>query len=164
MLHEAPQELHRGECHGAPLPVVGIVLPAEGDALPVERDQAMIADGDAMGIASKVAEDGGGGSEGRLRIDHPVGTKQRVHAPLPVHGVAAHGGRATEIQVTAGVGTAQPRDELAAKDPTEDFDGEEEARVLRVHPASVIRGEAPGRHDAAPSFRCKAPPVFLDTD
>ena len=59
VLDEATEKLHRRERHRAPLPVVRIVLPPKGHALAVEGEQPMIADRDAMGIASEVPQDGG---------------------------------------------------------------------------------------------------------
>src|SRR5271166_6367682 len=48
-----------------------IVLPAEGDVLVVEPDQPRIRDGDAMGVAREVGEDGLRSGERPLRVDHP---------------------------------------------------------------------------------------------
>ena len=83
VLHEAPEKLHRGERHRATLTLMGIVLPAKRDALAIKRDQAVIADRDAMGIPTEVPQHGGRAAEGRLRIDDPVGAKQRVDKRVP---------------------------------------------------------------------------------
>ena len=50
---ETPDELAGGECHGAVprLPVAAVVLVAEGHAALVERNEAIVRDGDAMGVA-----------------------------------------------------------------------------------------------------------------
>ncbi len=40
------------ECHEALLVAAGIVLPTESDLFPIKRDQPVIADGNAMGIAA----------------------------------------------------------------------------------------------------------------
>ena len=83
VLDEAPQKLHRGQRHRAPLVAVRVVLPAEGDALAIEGDQPMIADGDAMGIAAEIAQHRRGPTEGRLRIDDPVGVEERIDEGVP---------------------------------------------------------------------------------
>jgi hypothetical protein len=56
MLQEAPQELGGGERHPPLLVAARVILPAEGDALTVESQQAMIADGNTVGVASEVAQ------------------------------------------------------------------------------------------------------------
>ena len=56
VLDEAPQKLQRGQRHRPPLVTVRVVLPPEGDPLTIERDQPMIADRDAMGIAAEIAQ------------------------------------------------------------------------------------------------------------
>ena len=66
VLDEAPQKLHRGQRHRAPLIVVRVVLPLERDASPVERAQPVIADGHAMRVAAEVAQHGCRTAEGRL--------------------------------------------------------------------------------------------------
>ena len=58
--------------HAALLAAMGIVLPAEGDALAVEAEQAVVGDGDAMGIAAEIAQHLRRAAQGLLGIDHPV--------------------------------------------------------------------------------------------
>ena len=55
------------ERHG-PEPVAAFdpVVLLEGDARFVERDQPRVGDGDAMGVAGEIGENGPGSSEGRL--------------------------------------------------------------------------------------------------
>lgn len=79
MLAEAAQELACGERHDSLLVAVGVVLPSEADALTVEAEQALIADGNTMGIAAEVAQHANGISERRLGIDNPVVLEQRAH-------------------------------------------------------------------------------------
>ena len=55
---------------------MGVVLPAEGDLVILEGDEAMVGDGDAMGIAGEIAENVMGTAEGWLGIDDPVVTEQ----------------------------------------------------------------------------------------
>jgi hypothetical protein len=56
MLAKAAQELGSGESHDALLIAVGIVSPSEGYAMTIEAKQTLIADGHAMGVATKVAK------------------------------------------------------------------------------------------------------------
>jgi hypothetical protein len=69
---EASQELIRGNGHDLLLAAVGIVSPAERDAIVFEGHEAMVGDGDAMGVAGQVVENMVGTAERRLGIDDPV--------------------------------------------------------------------------------------------
>ncbi len=61
-----------GNGHDLLLAAVSIVPPAEGDVIVVEGNEAMVGDGDAMGVARQVVENVLGAAEGRLGIDDPV--------------------------------------------------------------------------------------------
>ena len=69
MHQETADELACVECHH---PVVSlgavkaIILPLEGDAVVVGRDQAAVGDGDAVGVARKIAQDFLRSPNGRL--------------------------------------------------------------------------------------------------
>src|ERR1700687_4665857 len=73
MQQEAAHEFIRTEGHdlvaGAPLRAV--VLPAEGHAPFVQRDEPLVGDGDAMGIAREIREYRLGSRERALRIPPP---------------------------------------------------------------------------------------------
>ena len=69
---EAAQELCCVKRHDALLAAMGIVFPAKADALSVEGQQAVIGNGDAMGVAAQVAEHMCGSAEGRLGIYDPL--------------------------------------------------------------------------------------------
>ena len=121
VLDEAPEKFHRGEGHRATLTLVGVVLPTKRHALPIERDQAMIADGDAMCVPTEVAQHGSRPAERRFRVDDPIGTEQRIYERVPAVRVTKNGGRAVEIELAVRVRAAQPFDEFAAKHSTQDF-------------------------------------------
>jgi hypothetical protein len=69
---EASQELIRGNGHDLLLAAVSIIPPAERDAIVFEGHEAMVGDGDAVGIAGQVVENMFGAAEGRLGINDPV--------------------------------------------------------------------------------------------
>ena len=50
---------------------MGIILPAEGDLIVLESDEAMVSDGDAMGIAAEIAEDMMRATKRGFGIDDP---------------------------------------------------------------------------------------------
>ena len=72
MLAKATQELGSDESHDALLIAVCIVSPSEGHAMTIEAKQTLIADGHAMGIATKVAQDTIRFPKSGLGIDDPV--------------------------------------------------------------------------------------------
>ena len=72
MLAKAAQELGSGESHDALLIAVSIVSPSEGHAMTIEAEQALVADGDAMGIAAQIAQHAIGFAKSGLGIDDPV--------------------------------------------------------------------------------------------
>ena len=85
---EPADELVRGEPHHL-LPVAGldaVVLPAEGDRLGVRADQAGVRDGDTVGVAAEIGQHRLGAAEGRLGVDHPLGScaaaRSRRRRPL----------------------------------------------------------------------------------
>jgi hypothetical protein len=76
MQQEAAQELWCRERHHSLVISVSIIFPAEGDLIVAEGDEAMVGDGDAMGVASEIAEDMMGTAEGWFGIDDPGLTEQ----------------------------------------------------------------------------------------
>ncbi len=78
MLQEAPQELGGGERHLPLLVAARVILPAEGDALTVESQQAMIADGNTVGVPAEVAQYLASAAESWLGINDPVLPEQRT--------------------------------------------------------------------------------------
>ena len=52
------------------------ITPAKGDFVFSKRDQPMVGDGHAMGVAAQILEYILGATEGRFRVDHPVLSKQ----------------------------------------------------------------------------------------
>ena len=64
---EAAQELLDRERHQARLIAVGVVSPAKGDLVVGQGDEAMVGDGDAMRVASAVAENLPGPPKGGLQ-------------------------------------------------------------------------------------------------
>ena len=72
MLAKAAQKLGSGESHDALLIAVSIVFPSKADAVTIEAEQALIADGDAVCIAAKIAQDVSRSAKSGLGIDHPI--------------------------------------------------------------------------------------------
>ena len=73
---EATQKLLDRKGHQALLVAVSGVSPAEGNLDTLQRDEAVIGNGDTMGIAAEIAENMFWTTEGRFAVDHPVPAEQ----------------------------------------------------------------------------------------
>src|SRR5216683_1720275 len=101
MLEEAAQELLRREGHGALLAAVRIVLPAKSDLGVGDREQAMVGDGDPVGITGQIVKDMLGSAEGRLGIDDPLLLEQSTQKSCEVLVLAQRQALAVEPQLSA---------------------------------------------------------------
>ena len=72
MLAKAAQELGSCKSHDALLIAVSIVFPSEAHAVTIEAEQALIADGYAVSVATKIAQHVARPTKSGLGIDHPI--------------------------------------------------------------------------------------------
>jgi hypothetical protein len=72
MNKEPSQELVGRDRHDLLLAAGCVVFPAEGDAIILERDEAVVGDRDAMGVAGEVVQNVFRSTEGWLGIDDPL--------------------------------------------------------------------------------------------
>ena len=82
----------------------------------MEAAQALVADGDPVGVAAEVVEDLFGAGEGSLRVDHPFGLAGRAEVFGEATGVAEGLQPAGEPQLSGLEGVLQCLEE----DPTEE--------------------------------------------
>jgi len=131
---KAAQELRQRDGQGAFVVAVGRVPPAKGNLIMVKRDQTVVGDGDAVGVAAEILQNMFGAAKRWFAIDDPIlpeewpqeGRKgfrvgQKLEVPL-------------EYQRAVGKGTLETSHELAAKDATENRDRQEEG-IARTYPA-----------------------------
>ena len=78
MLQKPAQELFEGQSHRTALAVVRVVFPPEGDLIAVHRQEPVIRDGHAMGIAGQVLQHVLRPAKGSLGVDDPFLSKQRA--------------------------------------------------------------------------------------
>ena len=84
---EAPQELIcRQARHLGPLRMF-VVLVGEGNLPVVKRLQAVIGDGDPMGIAAQIVQNPAGAAEWPLGLDHPLHIVERRQIPGEIVGI-----------------------------------------------------------------------------
>ncbi len=82
---EAADELGSSEGHDPLLVVVAIILPAARDVPLCACEQAMIGDGDVVGVTAELRQHLGGTTEGGVGIDDPCGVATAVeHAGEPL--------------------------------------------------------------------------------
>ena len=92
-----------------PLPsAVAVVAPAEGDLAAVNRDDAVVGDGDTVGVAAEVVEDLLGATEGPLGVDHSFGLAQLGQEALEGDGVAQHLEGAMQLQLAPAKEPVEP--------------------------------------------------------
>jgi hypothetical protein len=68
----ASDELVDLQRHHLLLIAIGIITPQKGDLSVLDTEDAIIADGDSVGISAQILKDSLGSIEGRLAIDDPL--------------------------------------------------------------------------------------------
>ena len=144
---EATEKLIARDGHHFLLIVVGGVAPAEGDLAVRQCDQAMVGDGDAVGIAAEILQDVIGPAEGWFGVDDPVFAEERTQPGSEELGMGERCEFSGQVQLTAFEGRLQAGDELAAEHAPQYSNGKEEAWV-GSNPAGVIARESAGGNDA----------------
>ena len=115
---EPPDELGGVEGHDLLFIAVGIILPQKGDPAILHADDAVVGNGDPVGISPEVTKDGLRPVEGRLGVDHPL---LRVEASEEGCEVLLGGLKAFLL-----VGFFQTGEELPSEQPGHHLHGEEE--------------------------------------
>ncbi len=105
---EAADELVGGQRYGLRPVAVAVVLPAETDlAVVVDADQAIVGDGDAVGVAGDIGQHLFGSGEGRLGIDHPFGLSRTAEVAPEAAAIAERREGAEEAQFVGVEGLLQ---------------------------------------------------------
>jgi hypothetical protein len=147
MLQETPQELFMRERHSAALAVVRVVLPAERDVRIGHLDQAMVGDGDAMGVAGQIVQYVLRPTERLLRVHHPVFAEQCTQECGEGLLVSQRSAGSEEVEPVPAKVAPQSGYELPAKDFAQDFHRQEEM-MRRADPASMLRRQSAAGHHA----------------
>ena len=141
MQEKAANKFVGGKLHLCDAPLVTIVLPGEGHVLVGRRDEAMVGDGDSMGIAGEIMQDLLRPGKRALAIDHPVGKAERRQIGGKGIGVGEVLKVAEEAQVSGAMGGAKLFQEQAAVEAREDAFWEEKTRSAG-DPLPCIRGKS----------------------
>ena len=126
--------------------VVGGVAPAEGDLAVGQRDQAMVGDGDAVSVATEILQHVLGSAEGWFGVEDPVFAEQGTQPGCEELGMGERRELSGEMQLAVLESGLESGDKLAAEQPPQYGDGQEEAG-MRSNPAGVNAGESAGGND-----------------
>ena len=107
VLAKATQELDSGESHDALFIATSIVSPSEAHAVTIEAKQALIADGDTVGIAADIVENLSWPGERWLRIDDPLGLPGRRQVATERRGLMQMTMCGEEVQLASDEGLFQ---------------------------------------------------------
>jgi hypothetical protein len=131
---ESAEEIDGVEAEDFSFAAVSVVAPSQSDDAVVEPEQAIVGEGDAVGVAGEVIEDVARAAEGLLGVDDPVVFAEIVSEARGESWIVAR-------RVVKGI------EEFAAEDAGEGTNGEEIA-ARAADPASPGGIETPGGHDA----------------
>src|SRR3974377_1286074 len=148
MHQEAADELVGIERHHpVSLPTFeAVILPFEGDALVIERDQAVVGDGDAMGIAGEIAQDFRGSREWTFAVDHPVTVTQRRQIGREGSCISEGGVLSEKLQLSCTMSGGELLQDQSSEQARQHAYVEEEVGPAS-DPALTIERDAAARHD-----------------
>ena len=118
----------------------------KGDLVIGQRDEAIVGDGHAMGVAAEILEHVLGAAEGWFAVDHPRLAKQWSEPGGEGLGLSQEGQLPAEAELVVLEGGPEAGDELATKAAPQHRAGKKEARA-GWNPAGVVERESAGRDD-----------------
>ena len=125
-----------------------VVAPTEADLTVLDGEEAVVGDGDAVGVLTEVVEDLVGAGEGALGVDDPLGLAEGLEVAGEGVGVIESGARgAAELEPAGAEGLLEQFEEEAAEQAGEDANGEEEAGAAG-DPAVTVGSDAAAGDDA----------------
>jgi len=114
---EASEELDRSENHLLSFASSNVIPDRKGHLAVGQINQAMVADGHAVGVSPKVTEDFLRSTKRPLCINDPVGPVQRVTERGPGFLAGERGGTSCEVKYAGVVGVVQCSQELPTVEP-----------------------------------------------
>ena len=139
MEEEPPDKLLGLEQHDLLAVMVCIISPEEGNLAVPDGEEAVIADGNSVGISTQVLKDPLGASEGRFAIDDPFFTVERPPEGFEVSGIFELAEAAGKDQLPALEGLLEEVQELTSEQRRQDPYGKEKPFTAR-NPAASVRG------------------------
>ena len=124
--------------HGLLPVMVGIIPPEEGNLAVLEGEDAVITDGDPMGISAEVLKDPLGAIEGWFAIDDPLFTVEMPSEGLEVFGVLEMAEMGGKDQIASLEAIFEEVEELPSEQCRQDPHGNEEP-FAAGYPAAAVR-------------------------
>ncbi len=147
MEQEAAQELVDRQGHQSLLVAVSGISPAEGDVTVGESNEAVVGDGDPMGIGTEIAQRMFRATEWSLGVNDPVITEQQPEPGWEGSRFGEWDESAMELEPAFVEGGLELGNKLTAEETTEHLDGKKE-RAARGDPAGVVWSESAGSKHA----------------
>src|SRR6266853_4854003 len=126
---EAPDEFPGIEGHGFLAAVVLAVPVEKSHAVVFDRQDSVIGDGDAVGIAAQILQYGFRRREGSFGIDDPLLFPDRGHEFLKLGSLSESGGSAGKAELVFAVSSGEVIEEFCAEDHAQGFDVKQEVRT-----------------------------------
>ncbi len=140
---ESAQELVGPQRHQTFLVFVSGIAPAESDDAIGKCDEAMVRDGDAMGVLAEVAKRMLRTAKRTFRVNHPLGAEQWTKPCRKCLWILKRGERSVETEFVLRMQSFEAIHKLAAEHFSENIDRQEES-LLRVNPPRMVRGQTAG--------------------
>jgi hypothetical protein len=140
MKQEPSDKLVGLEGHGLLVVMVGIIAPEEGHLAVPEGEEAVIAEGDSVGISAEVLQDPLGASEGGFAIDDPLLAVERPLKGFEVFGILEMTERVGKKEIPFCEGILEEVEELPSEQGRQDPYGKEKPFTGR-YPAVPVRGQ-----------------------
>ncbi len=125
--------------HGLLTVMVGIIPPEEGDLAVLEGVDAVITDGDPVGISAEVLKDPLGAIEGRFAVDDPLFPVEMPQEGLEVCGVLEMVEMGGKDQIPFLEAIFEEAKELTSEQCRQDLHRNEEP-FAAGYPAAAVRG------------------------
>jgi len=107
--------------------VVSRITPTKSNFAIHERNETMVGDGHAMGVAAQILENILWPTERWFRVHHPVLSEQRPQPSGEGLGLSEAGQVSMEVELAFLKGLPESSNKLAAEDATEYVDGKKES-------------------------------------
>ena len=143
---EASDELHARDRHGSFLPS-GAILPPEFDLSVMDGDDALVGDGDAVGVAGQILQDLGRATKGWLGVDHPLLSADFGDRAGPGGEIAKSFELTVKLDITVAIGGFESLEIQTPKQPAEDAHRQEET-ISAGGPSKLVAGDSSTGDDA----------------
>jgi hypothetical protein len=147
MKEESSDKLVGLEGHGLLTVMVGIIPPEEGNLAVLEGEEAVITDGDSMGISAEVLKDPLGAIEGRFAVDDPLFPVEMPPEGFEVCGILEMTEMGGKDQIPSSEAILEEVQELPSEQCRHDLHGKEEP-FAAGYPAAVVRRQTAAGDDA----------------